>query len=73
MAATASETQLPGGLAPQPGMSDGILPHALAQPVSHAVLQFLLMSSEGLVLLVQKTQHGLEKCCSTPKLGHWGK
>lgn len=28
---------------------------------------------EEFILLVQKTHHSLEKCCSTPKLGHWGK
>lgn len=62
-----------GGLALEAGMSGAILPHALAQHISYALLQFLLMSSEGLILLFQKTWHSLEKCCCTPKLGHWGK
>lgn len=69
VAATAGEMQLLSGLAPKPGMSGGILPCALTALFT-CCLAVSVMSSEG---LAQKTWHSLEKCCSTPKLGHWVK
>lgn len=72
-AAMAGEMRLPGGLARELGMPGGMLPPGLAQAqlFSDTVLKSLLVSSKGLTILVQKTQSSLEKCCSTPKLGHW--